>query len=329
MKTADTVPTLELRQLYYFLALADHGSISAAAEALGMAQPSLSENVAKLERRLNVKLALRSARGVELTEAGRAFAVRGRQLLQMSQSVVEAVQAVGGAAAGQVAVGLPPSIGLVLAVPLAETVQSELPDVRLHVSEGMSRSILERIENEFVHLGCVYDVPDASIFVAQPLYTEEMFLVTAPDNWPEPIGPDGRAVRPITVAELEGLPLVMPNNSHGARTLIERQVRGHNVKLNIAMEIDALPHITEMVCRASAYSILSEAAVMEHVNSGRLAMVPIEGVKIERTAFLVRKRSRPISRAVLEVQNSIVTIAHEMLSRYRFSARMHASQDEG
>jgi LysR family transcriptional regulator, nitrogen assimilation regulatory protein len=329
MKTVDLMPMLELRQLYYFLALADHGSISAAAEALGMAQPSLSENVAKLERRLNVKLVLRGARGVELTEAGRAFTARGRQLLQMSQSLVEAVQAVGGAAVGHVAVGLPPSIGLVLAVPLAETVQSELPEVRLHVSEGMSRSILERIENEIVHLGCVYDVPDASTFIAHPLLTEEMFLVTAPDNWPEPIGPDGRALRPITVAEVEGLPLVLPNSSHGARTLIERQVRGHNVKLNVAMEIDALPHIIEMVCRASAYSILSEAAVREHVNAGRLAMVPIEGVKIERTAFLVRKRSRPISRAVLEVQNSIIMIIDEMISRYRLSARMHAIQDKG
>lgn len=247
----------------------------------------------------------------------------------MGQSLVEAVQAVGGAATGHVAVGLPPSIGLVLAVPLAETVQAELPEVRLHVSEGMSRSILERIENEVLHIGCVYDVPDASMFVAQPLYTEEMFLVTAPDNWPEPIGPDGRALRPITVAELEGLPLVMPNNSHGARTLIERQVRNHNVKLNVAMEIDALPHITEMVCRASAYSILSEAAVMDHVAAGRLAMVPIQGVTIERTAFLVRKRSRPISRAVLEVQTTIVMIVDEMISRYRLSARMHAVQDEG
>lgn len=78
MKTVDTAPTVDLRQIYYFIALADHGSISAAAEALGMAQPSLSENMAKLERRLNVKLALRAARGVELTEAGRALAARGR-----------------------------------------------------------------------------------------------------------------------------------------------------------------------------------------------------------------------------------------------------------
>lgn len=326
MKSVDSAPCLDLRQLYYFLTLAEHGSISAAAESLGMAQPSLSENVAKFERRLNVKLAVRGARGVEMTEAGTAMVSRGRQLLQMAQSLVEAVQAIGSTAVGNVSVSLPPSVGLVLAVPLAETIQTEMPSIRLHVSEAMSSAILDRIENETVHLGCCYDVPDASIFVAQPLYTEEMFLVTAPDNWPEEIGPDGRAIRPISVEELQGLPLVMPNNSHGARTLVERHARYKGVKLNVVMEIDGLPHITEMCCRASAYSILAEAAVVQQVAEGRLALVPIEGVKLERTAYLVRKRNRPMSRATFEVQNAMTSIVSEMIQRYRLSARVHPGE---
>jgi len=323
MKTIGAAPGLDLRQLYYFLALAEHGSISAAAESLGMAQPSLSENIAKLERRLGVQLAIRGARGVEMTEAGTTLVARGRQLLQSAQSLVDSVQTIGTSAAGLVSVALPPSVGLVLAVPLAETIKAEMPEVHLQLSEGMSRSILERVENETLHLGCVYDVPDASLFTFQPLYTEEMFLITAPDNWPEPIGPDGRALRPIQVEELSGLPLVMPHNSHGARTLVERFARLKGAKLNIAMEIDALPHIAEMCCRASAYSILPEASVVHLVREGRLALVPIEGVKMERTAYLVRKRSRPVSFATAAVQASMTEILQEMIGRYRLSARSH------
>lgn len=323
MKTTGIAPALDLRQLHYFLTLADHGSISAAAESLGMAQPSLSENIAKLERRLGVKLAIRGARGVEMTEAGSTLVARGRQLLQSAQSVVDSIHTIGSSAAGLVAVALPPSVGLVLAVPLAETIKAEMPEVHLQLSEGMSRAILERIENETLHLGCVYDVPDASIFTFQPLYTEEMFLITAPDNWPEPIGPDGRALRPIQVEELAGLPLVMPHNSHGARTLVERNARLKGAKLNVAMEIDALPHIAEMCCRASAYSILPEASVVHLVREGRLALVPIAGVKMERTAYLVRKRGRPVSFAAAAVQASMSEILREMIGRYRLSARSH------
>ncbi|NKC04943.1 LysR family transcriptional regulator [Ochrobactrum haematophilum] len=107
MSTQEKPPALNLRQLYYFLTLADHGSISAAADSLGMAQPSLSENIAKLERSLGVKLAIRGARGVELTEAGVALTARGKQILQMSESMVEGVQSIGTSTTGQVTVALP------------------------------------------------------------------------------------------------------------------------------------------------------------------------------------------------------------------------------
>ena len=87
------LPILDLRQLYYFLALAEHGSISAAAAALGLAQPSLSENIAKLEQRLEVKLAIRGGRGVQLTEAGFALAQYGREIVHSAEMVVTRVKA--------------------------------------------------------------------------------------------------------------------------------------------------------------------------------------------------------------------------------------------
>ena len=68
---------LNFRQLSYFLALAEHGSISAAASAMNMAQPSLSENIAKLEKMLDVQLAIRGTRGIQMTEAGMELARRG------------------------------------------------------------------------------------------------------------------------------------------------------------------------------------------------------------------------------------------------------------
>ncbi|NKC04944.1 hypothetical protein HED55_22550 [Ochrobactrum haematophilum] len=212
-------------------------------------------------------------------------------------------------------------------MPLAETVQTEMPSIRMHLTEAMSRIILEKIDREDVHIGCVYETPDPSQFVTQPLYTEELFLCTAPDNWPGEIGSNGVALQPVPVDVLEKLPLVMPNNSHGGRTVAEKYARSFNTSLNVVMEIDPLPSLIEMACRASAYTILSEAAVMHHVNAGTLALVPIEGVKMERTAYLVRKRSRPMSRAAFWVQNMIISITEEMIQRYKLSARLHPARE--
>lgn len=317
-------PRLDLRHLYYFIVLTEHRSISAAATSLEMAQPSLSERIAKLEQRLDVRLATRSARGVELTEAGAALATRGRAFLDQAAALVAELQQISGVPVGEVGVALPPSIGLLIGVPLAETILSESPMVRLHLTEAKSQRILEMVYDEQVHFGCIVEPADSDRFVAQPLLSEEMFVVTAPDNWEGEIGADGRAAEPIPLSRLQELPMVLPNHSHGARTLVEKSTRAEGVALNVVMQIDALPQIVEVVKRASAYTILPQAAVIAQVAQGDLAIVPIEGAKIRRTAYLVRKRARPLTAAALAVQASLIEITAEMIARYKLAATFHA-----
>jgi LysR family transcriptional regulator, nitrogen assimilation regulatory protein len=119
--------TLNLKRLSYFIALAEHGSISAAANALNMAQPSLSENISKLEEELDSKLAIRGARGIQMTEAGMALAKRGREILKSVDSMTEEIRQIGGDPRGSVSIGLPPSLSILLSVPLFETVYNEHP----------------------------------------------------------------------------------------------------------------------------------------------------------------------------------------------------------
>lgn len=201
--------TLSFRQLNYFLALADHGSISAAANALNMAQPSLSENIAKLEKQLDAQLAIRGARGVQLTEAGMALALRGREILKNFEEMVEEIRQISGEPRGPVSIGLPPSLSILLSVPLLETVHNEQPLIRLHIAEAMSGDIVEWIAADRLDLGCVYEVTEAAPLTFQPFLTEELFLVAAPDNWPGKLDADGVALEPITASRLAELPLVL------------------------------------------------------------------------------------------------------------------------
>jgi LysR family transcriptional regulator, nitrogen assimilation regulatory protein len=311
---------LDIKQLSYFLALAEHGSISAAANAVNIAQPSLSENIAKLEKKLDVQLAIRGVRGVQLTEAGMVLAQKGREIIRDVEKLVDEIRQLSGEPRGPVSLGLPPSLSILLSVPLLETIHSENPHVRLHIAEAMSGDILEWINADRLEVGCVYEVSDSAPYSFEPILTEELFLVTATDNWEGALGPDGVALEPISASRLQELPLVLTSSTHGARKLQEKFARSIGIQLNVVAEIDSLPHIVEMVSRASAYTILSHGAVLNQVSAGTLALVPIEEPTIRRTAYIVRKRSRPVTRASVIVESYIKTIIQEMVERYKLRA---------
>jgi len=312
--------TLNFKQLSYFLALAEHGSISAAASALNMAQPSLSENIAKLERLLDVQLAIRGSRGVQLTEAGDLLARRGSEVLKNVDELIGEIRSLNGEPRGPVSVGFPPSLSCLLSVPLLETMHSEFPDVRLHIAEAMSGDIVDWIMNDRVDVGCVYECYDSIPYSYEPILTEELFLITAPDNWDGKIGNDGVAREPINASMLKELPLALTSPNHGARKLQEKFARSIGIDLNVIAEIDSLQHIIEMVSRASAYTILSHGAVLNQVANGTLVLVPIEEPTIRRTAYIIRKRSRPVSRASSIVESRITTIIKEMVIRHDIKA---------
>jgi LysR family nitrogen assimilation transcriptional regulator len=319
------IPPVDLRQLHYFIAVAEQGSISAAAASLGLAQPSLSEHITRLEKKLDTQLIMRGARGVHLTEAGVALAQHSREILHNVATAVEDVRHLGGEARGPVSIGLPPSLGLLLSVPLAETIQAEVPRVRLHIGEAMSGYIMEWVLNERIDFGCVYEIGDSSNLSVKPVLTEDLFLVTAPDNWNGKILPNGRAENPINLSDVATLPLVLPSRPHGAREVIERFAKANGIRLDVATEIDSLPQIVAMADRASAYTILPHAAVINQVANGTLALVEIAKPTIRRTAYLIRKRSKSVSRASLAVERAMISIIGEMIERHRLEARLPAN----
>lgn len=320
LHTARELPALDVRQLHYFVTLAEQGSISSAAATLQMAQPSLSENLMRLEKKLGVQLVVRSGRGIILTEAGQLLAKHGREIVDATGRAIDEIRHVGEEARGPIAIGMPPSLGILLSVPLAETIQSEHPEVKLRISEGMSGNIAEWIEEERIDIGYVYEVRDNQDLLFQPLLLEKLFLATAPDNVPDCINYDDPASPTIRGVDLEKLPLALPASTHGARKVVERFARAASVKLDIVVEIDSLPQLITMATRASAYTILPHAAVIDEVAAGTIRLFEIVEPTMTRTAYLLRKRSRPITRASQVVQQSISLIVREMIGRFQLEA---------
>lgn len=315
-------PQVDLRQIRYFVTVAETGSISAAAARLGLSQPSLSETLARLEDTLAVQLLIRGNRGIQLTDAGRLFVDRGQAIIENVDQALAEVAQLGGEAKGSVVIGFPPSIALLLSVPLAETVRQELPEVKLRIAESMSGYVLNWIEEEHIDLGVIYQGLNCGHLDIKPLLKEELFLVTAPDNWPGASTTEGPLLDPVEFGSLAQLPLVLPSRLHGLRELIERYAKAQNVQLDVALEIDALRHIVSIVSRASAHTILSHAAVMDEVVRGELKLVPIVNPKMQRTAYVVRKPGREVSAASLAVEKLLGTILGELIQRHHLIATL-------
>ena len=191
---------MDIRQLRYFISIAEEGSLSAASHKLHVAQPSLSKHVINLENELGVKLLDRSPRGVLLTEAGTLLLEHARGISASLEQCREIVRQSGGTASGSVAFGFPPSISMVLSVPLAETVRIELPNVRLRATEAMSGFIKSWIDDETVDLGFLYDIEGSRHFKARHLLDESLHFYSAPDAWPMSTAPG----EPVPLAKLEG-----------------------------------------------------------------------------------------------------------------------------
>src|SRR4051812_37397184 len=121
---------MTLTQLTYFLAAVEHGSFSAAANELLLAQPSLSEQIRRLEAELGVPLFVRAGRGVELTEAGRLFQPHAERTLAEAQEAMESVLPVRGLTGGSVTFGFFGGAHHSLLGGLIEEFRAEHPQVR-------------------------------------------------------------------------------------------------------------------------------------------------------------------------------------------------------
>jgi len=216
---------MDIRHLRYFIAIARCGSVSAAADALHVAQPSLSQHIHRIEEELSVKLLIRSARGVTLTESGQRLLAHADDIVGRLDAAVAEMRDLSDEVGGPVSIGLPSVAGNVLTVPLAETIRHELPNVTLRMMEGMSGHVQAWLVDGTVDIGILYDVNDLRSLKVQPLMVEAMSLIAAKDNWPYEVGAGGLASDPVRFEDCAALDLILPNRSHGLRETIERYAR--------------------------------------------------------------------------------------------------------
>jgi LysR family nitrogen assimilation transcriptional regulator len=169
---------VNLKQLEYFVAVAELGSFSKAAVILNIAQPALSRQVRLLEADLHVTLLMRNGRGVVLTEAGKRLFDHSVVILQLVSRVREDIEASRDEPAGRIVVGLPPSMGRLLTLPLVEGFRRSLPKAKLAIVEGLSAHLAEWISTGRVDIGLLHNPEPQPALEITPVLEEPLGLVS-------------------------------------------------------------------------------------------------------------------------------------------------------
>ena len=247
---------MDLKQLEYFVRVAELGSFTRASSVLEIAQPALSRQVRLLEVELRQNLLLRNGRGVTTTDAGKLLLEHGRGILHQVARAREDLGRVRGALAGRVALGLPPSIAKMLTVPLTREFRKRLPSASLSISEGLSISMQEGLLTGRLDIAVLYNPSPSPELDTQPLMEEELYLIALR----APRTPKTRAL-PITLKEVADLPLVIPSRPNAIRMLVETQMAGIGCKPLVSLEIDGVAAILDLVADGTGNAILPRYAL--------------------------------------------------------------------
>lgn len=275
---------MDLRQLRYFLAVAEAGGFSRAAERAYVAQPALSAHVSRLEDELGVQLFVRSSKGVELTHAGVVLVEHAHELFRFVQLTQAAVRHAGEAVHGDVSVGLPHTVAAMLTLPLLQAVRARWPRVSLRLVEAHSGWLLEWLLSGRLDVAVLFGGPPTKGLQMQPLLDEALYLISPP-------GVVAAGDR-VALRDIAGLPLLLPAAGHGLRLAIDRAAAAAGIGLRIDVEMDALASIRKAVAAGLGHTILSRAAVDEELRQGRVEARRIVEPVVMRTVVLAMRESQ-------------------------------------
>ncbi|MBB3009928.1 LysR family transcriptional regulator [Cupriavidus alkaliphilus] len=272
---------MDLRQLRYFVTVADRKSISSAAAILHVAQSAISRQMRGLEEEVGGELFERSSSGVCLTQCGQLLLERARFILREVESAANDVSSFNREMHGTVRIAAPPSVARALYARAAENFRAQHPKVRLELSESPTDDVLRRLSAGLLDIGIISDAPNSGFLALTPFVQERLVLLcppgSAPAEWARVEAPD-----------LKELPIIISAGLR--RTYVERFG-----ELNPQIEIDGVGTAAELTCAGIGYAVLPYSTASTTGSLKGLHAVQIDGLLLSRYLALVR--GRPVSLA--------------------------------
>lgn len=274
---------MDLRQLRYFVCVARLRSFTKAARMLNVAQPSLSRQIRCLEEEFGVLLLDRDTHGVRPTEAGLRLLEMGDYLLRHAEQLRNVVRSPVTEPAGDVVIGLLPSIAYLVAPNLVARMRKDYPRIRLRIVEAIGAFLLDWLLLGRIDIAVVTKSQQARGIIETSVSEQEMVLVGRAADL---VGlPD-----PVPLSAISKVPLLV---THGFRVVIEPFAQAAGQHLTFDMELDSLPIIKGMIANGTGMSILPYGSIHEERMEGRMDIRRVADSSLKLRLSLAKTEIKP------------------------------------
>lgn len=292
---------MDLKQLKYFARIVELESITAAAQALFVAQPSLSQHVANLEAELGAKLLVRGAHGARPTTAGEMLYNHAKTILRQLEEAAIAVKQESNDPAGHVSLGLPTSTSRLVAVDLLAEITRQHKQISLEVVESASADLADLVARQRLDLTVAVDVQESSKFDVYPLLVEELLLV----------GPEASPLSsPARLEDICELTFILPSFPNSIRVKMERAFTGRGLRYRVIAESAAASVLAGVARTGLAWTVLPWSALKAEQDTG-LKSVEIEGHALTRSLSLCVSKAAASNSACAVVRQALIRLIEQ------------------
>lgn len=297
----------DLRQLRYFVTIADAGSFSKASLQLGVAQSALSHHISQMEARLGVALFSRSSKGVEQTESGARFLDHAGAILAAVDAATNDVRDNSKEPGGLVRLGATLTIAPMLIEPLMARLSETAPRVSLRIEERLSPQLVQAVASGELDVAVCFNAGDDRRIDGTQVFEEDICLVGVP----ELVGDTDEA---ISLEEALCFPLLLPGRDHILRGMIDRVALFRNRPINVRHECLSLHALYAGLRLGLGATLISQFSALPLTRSGDVLCRPISEPVVSRQLFIASSSERPKTTAQKTLVRTLKEIILESLS---------------
>lgn len=306
---------MNLRAMKYFVAIVDAGSLTAAADAIAIAQPALTRQLRELEKDLGVQLLHRTSRGVRLTQAGATLYEASCRILADAEQVRE--QLTGRKQCtrqASVVLGISPTLARLLVPGVFEQCRRSPDDVKLTVREAFTPVLLDWLERGVIDIAVVTNPEPGRALTMHMLLGEPFALMTAVSRGLMPV---------ISLAELARIPVLMTTIHRG---IVEFQLAPLGGRLNVQSEIDSVDAIREMVLQGHGATLMPVSVFTDPRAQNPVTMSVVSGAPLSRLLVMATRIEREKTFALSMLKDIVVAELAELTRAGTFNlAPVHQS----
>lgn len=289
---------MELRQIRYFVAVAETKSLRNATEKLNIAQPALSHSIKLLEEELGVSLFTRSRKGMRLTETGKKFLDSAKLILLEVSRAKERVTEQDSNPTGTVTVGMPTSVVRVLSSALFLEVWKRYPNITLNIEERTSLNVSECFDKAEMDLLVYFHVEGIDSVKVEPLIKEDLYFIKR-------YAEEARLPDELEFAALSEYRLMFPRVSASVSKTLYGLPQREGIEINVLPNKAPIFSLVQLVQAGEVCSLAPWVMIDELVGNRELDAALVVNPTVSRTINLIRPTNRYLSNATIEVMKLI------------------------